>query len=104
MVRKNSIQFPSDGDADTCWFGSPCPRNPRKLTRFAENTPLPNCPEAILRRLMSRFLPAAVPSLDSFLDQITDQVADGLRFFPLTIGWHAALSAEILFLRKQLAC
>jgi putative transposase len=34
---------------------------------------------------------------------ITDLVAEGLRFFVLTIGSRTALSAEILFLRKQLA-
>ena len=52
---------------------------------------------------MSRFLPSTVRSLGSFLDLITDLVEDGLRFFRLTIRSRTALSAEILFLRKQLA-
>lgn len=52
---------------------------------------------------MSRFLPSTVRSLGSFLDLITDRVEDGLRFFRLTIRSRTALSAEILFLRKQLA-
>jgi len=52
---------------------------------------------------MSRFLPSTARTLDSFLNLITDLVADGLRFFHLTIRSRAALGAEILFLRKQLA-
>jgi putative transposase len=34
---------------------------------------------------------------------VTDLVADGLRFLRLTIRSRTALSAEVLFLRKQLA-
>ena len=52
---------------------------------------------------MSRFLPSTARTLDSFLNLITDLVADGLRFLHLTIRSRTALSAEILFLRKQLA-
>ena len=52
---------------------------------------------------MSRFLPNAKLSLDSLLNLITDLVADGLLFCRLLFLSRAALSAEILFLRKQLA-
>jgi putative transposase len=52
---------------------------------------------------MSRFLPSAASILDSFLNLVSDLVADGLRFFRLMLCSRAALSAEILFLRKQLA-
>ena len=52
---------------------------------------------------MSRYLPSAARSLDSFLNLLTDLVADGLRFFLLMLRSRTALSAEILFLRKQLA-
>lgn len=52
---------------------------------------------------MFRFFPNAKRSLDSFPILINDLVADGLRFFPLLFRSRAALSAEILFLRKQLA-
>src|SRR5215467_5750831 len=52
---------------------------------------------------MSRFFPSAKRSLDSLLNLITDLVADGLLFFCLLFRSRIALSAEILFLRKQLA-
>jgi hypothetical protein len=52
---------------------------------------------------MSRFFPSAKRSLDSLLNLITDLVADGLVFFCLLFRSRTALSAEILFLRKQLA-
>ena len=52
---------------------------------------------------MSRFLPQTARSLESFLHLIADLVEDGLHFFRLTIRSRTALSAEILFLRKQLA-
>jgi hypothetical protein len=52
---------------------------------------------------MFRFLPNAKRSLDSPLNLITDLVADGLLFFCLLFRSRAALSAEVLFLRKQLA-
>jgi putative transposase len=52
---------------------------------------------------MSRFLPNAKLSLDSLLSFFTDLVADGLLFFRLLLSSRTALSAEILFLRKQLA-
>jgi len=52
---------------------------------------------------MSRFLPSAARLLHSFLTLVTDLVADGLRFFRLMLRSHTALSAEVLFLRKQLA-
>jgi putative transposase len=43
------------------------------------------------------------PSLDPQLNLITDLVADGLLFCRLLFRSRTALSAEILFLRKQLA-
>src|SRR6516164_1647727 len=52
---------------------------------------------------MSRFFPSAKRSLDSLLNLITDLVADGLLFFRLLFRSRTALSAEVLFLRKQLA-
>jgi len=52
---------------------------------------------------MSRFLPSAARLLASLLKLVTNLVEDGLRFFRLTLRSPAALSAEILFLRKQLA-
>jgi putative transposase len=42
-------------------------------------------------------------SLDSLLNLITELVADGLLFFHLLFRSRTALSAEVLFLRKQLA-
>ena len=52
---------------------------------------------------MCRFFQNAKLSLDSLLNLITDLVADGLLFFRLLFRSRAALSAEVLFLRKQLA-
>ncbi|HEY6384386.1 MAG TPA: integrase core domain-containing protein [Candidatus Acidoferrum sp.] len=52
---------------------------------------------------MSRFLPNAKRSLDSLLNLITDLAGDVLLFFRLLFRSRAALSAEVLFLRKQLA-
>ena len=52
---------------------------------------------------MFRFFPSAKRSLDSLLNLITDLVADGLLFFRLLFRSRTALSAEVLFLRKQLA-
>src|ERR1700675_2458445 len=52
---------------------------------------------------MFRFFPSANRSLDSLLNLITDLVADGLLFFRLLFRSRTALSAEVLFLRKQLA-
>jgi putative transposase len=52
---------------------------------------------------MSRFLRRAARSLSSFLGFVIDVMEDGLRFLPLAIRSQSALSAEILFLRKQLA-
>jgi hypothetical protein len=52
---------------------------------------------------MSRFFPNAKRSLDSLLSLITDLVKDGLLFFRLLFRSRTALSAEVLFLRKQLA-
>jgi putative transposase len=42
-------------------------------------------------------------SLDSLLNLITDLLADGFLFFRLLFRSRTALSAEVLFLRKQLA-
>src|SRR6266481_112545 len=52
---------------------------------------------------MLRFFPNANRSLDSLLILITDLVTDGLLFFCLLLRSRTALSAEVLFLRKQLA-
>ena len=52
---------------------------------------------------MFRFFPNTKRSLDSLLAFVTDLVGDGFRFFRLTLCARAALSAQILFLRKQLA-
>ena|SRR5271165_1062852 len=52
---------------------------------------------------MCRFFQNAKLSLDSLLNLITDLVADGLLFFRLLFRSRTALSAEVLFLRKQLA-
>jgi putative transposase len=52
---------------------------------------------------MLRFFPNAKPSLDSLLDLITDLVADGVVFCRLLLRSRTARSAEVLFLRKQLA-
>ena len=51
---------------------------------------------------MSRFFPNAKRSLDSLLSLITDLVKDGLLFFRILFRSRTALSAEVLFLRKQL--
>src|SRR6266481_3980370 len=52
---------------------------------------------------MLRFFPNAKRALDSLLILITDLVMDGLLFFRLLFRSRTALSAEVLFLRKQLA-
>jgi hypothetical protein len=52
---------------------------------------------------MLRFFPNAKPSLDSLLNLITDLVAEGLLFCRVLFRSRTALSAEVLFLRKQLA-
>ena len=52
---------------------------------------------------MFRFFQNTMRSLDSLLNLITDLVADGLLFFRLLFRSRTALSAEVLFLRKQLA-
>ena len=52
---------------------------------------------------MSRLFPNAVRSWTSFFDLVFDLMGDGLRFLCLTVRSHSALSAEVLFLRKQLA-
>src|SRR6516225_501941 len=51
---------------------------------------------------MSRFLHSAMHSVDSLLALLTDMLRDGLHFFSLTVRSQSALSAEILFRRKQL--
>ena len=52
---------------------------------------------------MFRFFQNTKRSLDCLLNLITDLVADGLLFFGLLFRSRTALSAEVLFLRKQLA-
>ena len=52
---------------------------------------------------MFRFSQNTKRSLDSLLILITDLVADGLLFFLLLFRSRTFLSAEVLFLRKQLA-
>ncbi len=51
---------------------------------------------------MFRFFPNAKCSLLSLLNLIKDLIADGLLFFRLLFRSRTALSAEVLFLRKQL--
>src|SRR5229473_5931619 len=52
---------------------------------------------------MLRLFPNANRSLNSLLNLITDLAVDGLLFFRLLFRSRTALSAEVLFLRKQLA-
>lgn len=52
---------------------------------------------------MSRFFYNAVRSFTSFSGFGCDLLGDGLRFLYLTVRSQSALSAEVLFLRKQLA-
>jgi hypothetical protein len=52
---------------------------------------------------MSPFLHNAVRSCTSFFGFVFDLMGDAFRFFRLSIRSHFALSAEVLFLRKQLA-
>src|ERR1700731_1616275 len=52
---------------------------------------------------MFRFFLNDKRSLDSLLKLITNLAVDGLLFFRLMCRPGAALSAEVLFLRKQLA-
>jgi hypothetical protein len=52
---------------------------------------------------MFRFFQNTKRSLDSLLNLITDLVEDGLLFFLLLFRSRTSLSAEVLFLRKQLA-
>jgi putative transposase len=52
---------------------------------------------------MSRFPPSAACVLRSLLCSVVDLIGEVFRFFTLTVHSHSALSAEILFLRKQLA-
>ena len=52
---------------------------------------------------MSPFVPNRARSLDAFLGLITELVREGFRFLGLMFRSRMALSAEILFLRKQLA-
>ncbi len=52
---------------------------------------------------MSRFFESAVRWFCSFFAFIIDSTSDGLRFVRLAARSRSALSAEILFLRKQLA-
>ena len=52
---------------------------------------------------MSQFFRNAVRSCTSLFGFVFDLMGDGLRFLYLTVRSHSALSAEVLFLRKQLA-
>src|SRR5260370_38888998 len=52
---------------------------------------------------MSQFFRNAVCSCTSLFGFVFDLMGDGLRFLCLTVRSHSALSAEVLFLRKQLA-
>jgi hypothetical protein len=52
---------------------------------------------------MLRFFPRPVRSLTSLFGFVINLVSDGFGFLRLTLRSHTALSAEILFLRKQLA-
>jgi hypothetical protein len=52
---------------------------------------------------MFRFFPNAKRSRDSLFNLINHLVADGLLFFRLMVRSPISLSAEVLFLRRQLA-
>src|SRR5260370_4607758 len=52
---------------------------------------------------MSQFFRNAVCSCTSLFGFVFDVMGDGLRVLCLTFRSHSALSAEVLFLRKQLA-
>src|SRR6266699_2626302 len=52
---------------------------------------------------MSQLFRNAVRSCTSLFGFVFDLMGDGLRFLCLTVRSHSALSAEVLFLRKQLA-
>src|SRR5262250_1310234 len=52
---------------------------------------------------MSPLVPNRARSLDAFLVLITELVREGFRFLGLMFRSRTALSAEVLFLRKQLA-
>lgn len=52
---------------------------------------------------MFRFLHSLACSLGSIVDLVIEMFRDGLRLCRLTVRSRSALSAEILFLRKQLA-
>jgi hypothetical protein len=100
--RQNSIRLPSDRDAGTYLFGFPTLENARSQPCLAENT-FSRADRMPSWQPMSRFFPSAKRSLDSLLSLITDLVADGLLFLRLLFRSRTALSAEVLFLRKQLA-
>jgi hypothetical protein len=52
VIRKNSIQLPSDGYVGTCLRASVA-REPKKPARLAENTSQPDRPRAILKAHVS---------------------------------------------------
>ena len=102
MVRKNSIRLPSDRDAGTYLFGFPASGSPKNQSceqkmLLSRANPVPSL------QAMFRFFQNTKRSLDSLLNLITDLVEDGLLFFRLLFRSRTALSAEVLFLRKQLA-
>jgi len=75
---------------------------PLKTAKATENSSQSNWPCAILTPHVTP-LPNAVRSCTSFFGFVLDLMGDGLRFLWLTVRSHSALSAEVLFLRKQLA-
>jgi hypothetical protein len=52
---------------------------------------------------MTPFFSRAARLPGSLLSSVIDLVGDVIRFFPLLVRSRSALSAEVLFLRKQLA-
>ena len=81
----------------------PCARKTQEASPTRQETLLSWADRMPSSQPMSGFFPSAKRSLDSLLNLITDLVADGLLFFRLLFRSPTALSAEILFLRKQLA-
>jgi len=102
VVRKNSIRLPSDRDVGIYLFWLRGARKPEKPAlpgrkHFSAGLTVcdPDSPCLDSFRAQKR-------SLDSLLNSITDLAGDGLIFFRLLLRSRTSLSAEVLFLRKQL--
>jgi hypothetical protein len=90
VVRKNSIRLPSDRDTGTYLFGFPALGSPKCPFCEQKNASQPVRHCAILTGHVS------ILSEHSL-------IADGLLFCRLLFRSRTSLSAEVLFLRKQLA-